>query len=43
MYAWYRQTLGNLIIVKRQHSVVLILISLIASEVYKHLEATHVF
>ena len=28
---------------KRQHSVVLILISLIASEVYKHLEATHVF
>ena len=43
MYAWYRQTLGNLIIVKRQHSVVLILISLIASEVYKHLVVTHVF
>lgn len=43
MYAWYHQTLGNLIIVKRQHSVVLILISLIANEVYIHLVATHVF
>ena len=43
MYAWHRQTLCNLISVKRQHSVVLILISLIASEVWKHLVATHVF
>ena len=43
MYAWYHQALGNLIIVQRQHSVVLILISLIANEVYIHLVATHVF